>query len=134
MKSILEVHAQLEGSSMDEILTNLVSSNISEEYTLSANPMTDHDKDGSGKSGSSKERDNQKDVKSNPLSQMLQGQGGTPGSWEILTRDSNVKMSVSGVRYPQIPKVTDDTSVDKMLSESGISMMIDSKDGITFGD
>jgi len=36
--------------------------------------------------------------------------------------------------YSQIPKVKDDTSLDVMLSESGFSGVLDSKQGITFGD
>jgi hypothetical protein len=43
-------------------------------------------------------------------------------------------MSVDGTFYSQIPKIKEDTSLDKMLSESGIGGILDSKQGITFGD
>jgi len=43
-------------------------------------------------------------------------------------------MSVNGVFYSALPKVKDDMSIDKMLSESGIDGILDSKYGITFGD
>jgi hypothetical protein len=55
------------------------------------------------------------------------GEGGVPRTWNLITKDSNVKMSVDGIEYSQLPKITEDMSLDKMLSESGIAGILDSK-------
>jgi hypothetical protein len=60
--------------------------------------------------------------------------GGIPQRYNIVTRDSNTRISVNGTFYPSNPKIKDDTSIDNYLYESGISGIMDSKYGITFGD
>lgn len=128
MKAVLNIHADMQGTTPNELLTSLIQSDISTNYKLELEAVTGKaakDKDGNSKDD---------DIKSNPLMQMVQERGGVPRTWEIVTRDSNVKMSVDGTFYSQIPKVVDDTSIDKMLTESGFSGILDSKQGITFGD
>jgi len=44
-------------------------------------------------------------------------------------------MSVSGTNYSSLPKIKENMSIDKMLSESGLDGILEgSKYGITFGD
>ena len=131
MKTILETHAQLQGTSLNQMLATLVSSNISTTHDISFDAVTGKAaKDANGNSKGGMEGD----IKSNPIMQMIQQQGGVPRTWNLITRDSNTKMSVDGTFYSQIPKIKEDTSLDKMLSESGIGGILDSKQGITFGD
>lgn len=130
MLNVMHVHAKLRGASIDGIIKTLVLSKVDEKYSLKFTPRksTDNsDGDGSGDPNGDK-------LKSNPLLQMVQGQSGVPGTWELVTRNSNVKMSVEGMAYSAIPKVNEDMSIDKMLSESGFAAMLNSKQGITFGD
>lgn len=131
MKAVLGIHADLSGTTPTELLTSLVSSKMSTTYQLDIDAVTGKaakDANGNNKEGASD------DIKSNPIMQMLQQRGGVPRTWEIVTRDSNVRMSVDGSYYSQIPKVTDDMSIDAMLATSGFSGVLDSKQGITFGD
>ena len=86
-----------------------------------------------GSSSSSSSEDIEK-IKSNPIMQMIQEQGGSPRNYQLITRDSNIQLSVDGTSYSQIPKITEDTSVAKMLTTSGFQAVADSMYGITFGD
>ena len=123
-KTILEVHS---GGRGQELIANFLTSQTDyvEEQTIS--PLTGKASDKDGKDSSEK-------IKSNPLMQLIQGEGGVPRTWNLITKDSNVKISVDGIEYSQLPKITEDMSLDKMLSESGIAGILDSKQGITFGD
>lgn len=129
MRTVLELNAQRYGMTADSMLANLINSKTEYKHEEEYTPYTG--KAAKNADGSAKSEEN---VKSNPIMQMIQEQGGVPRTWEIITKDSNIKMSVNGTYYSQIPKVTDDVSIDKMLSESGISGILDSRLGITFGD
>lgn len=128
MQTILGIHADLQGISSNDMLKALIGAQASETNDLKLTAVT-------GKAAKSKTGEGTGDgIKSNPIMQMLQEQGGVPRTYELITRDSNVKMSINGTYYSQIPKVTEDMSVDKMLTTSGMQGILDSKQGITFGD
>lgn len=123
MKALLEINS---GGKAKNLIAELIGTQRSDTFKLDAvTGKAAKDANGDGKDS---------DIKSNPLMQMIQEDGGIPRTYEIVTRDSSVKMSVNGTYYSQIPKVTGDTSIDKMLSESGFSGILDSRQGITFGD
>ena len=127
MKVFLQANAELRGTmSYQDLIATLVNSRVDDKYEFKLTAAT-------GKA-SSKSNSDQESIKSNPLMQMVMGQGGVPRTLEIVTRDSKVKMSVDGMSYSGIHKIKGDTSLDKMLSESGLSEMLDNKYGITFGD
>ena len=122
-KAILEAHGGVK-----ENIAYFLSSQVDDVHHVEFDPLTGKaakDSNGNGKDS---------DIKSNPLMQMIQKEGGVPRTWELVTRGSNLKLSVNGTAYSSIPKVSEDTSIDKMLSESGFSGVLDSKQGITFGD
>ena len=121
-KAILEAH----GGVQKNIMLFL---NSQEDYTReqTISPLT-------GKASDKEEKDSSEKIKSSPLMQLIMGEGGVPRTWNLITKDSNVKMSVDGMEYPQLPKITEDMSLDRMFSESGIAGILDSKQGITFGD
>ena len=129
MRAVLEINALERGTSFSQLLQSLVGSNTGTYSSIQFDAVTGKAAKGSGDGDSSGEK-----IKSNPLMQMIQGEGGVPRTWNLITRDSNVKMSVDGIEYSQLPKITEDMSLDKMLSESGIAGILDSKQGITFGD
>ena len=122
-KTILKLHG---GPNIEATIAGYLSSGTSDYSKQSIAPLTG--------SAAKDSKDSNEKIKSNPLMQMVQGEGGIPRKWELITRDSNTRLSVDGMFYPEIPKVKDDMSIDKMLSESGISGILDSKQGITFGD
>ena len=124
-RAILDIHS---GGNTDALIGTFLSSQTNPSISQTIAPLTGKASKGDGTTDSNEK------IKSNPLMQMIQGEGGVPRTWELITRDSNVKMSVGGMYYSQIPKVKDDTSLDVMLSESGFSGVLDSKQGITFGD
>ena len=131
MKTILETHAQLQGTSLNQMLATLVSSNISTSHDISFDAVTGKAAKGKDKNGDDIDSDK---IKTNPLLAMQREIGGNPQRFELVTRDSNTKMSVNGTYYSALPKIKDDMSIDKMLSESGIAGILNSKYGITFGD
>lgn len=125
-KVIMKLHSGSEEASKNLIAQYLMSQ-TSDFYKEDVAPLTGKASDKDGKDSSEK-------IKSNPLMQLIQGEGGVPRTWNLITKDSNIKMSVDGIEYSQLPKITEDMSLDKMLSESGIAGILDSKQGITFGD
>lgn len=130
MKAVLKAHADIQGTTPDTYIAMLLGSRMKNVSELTFDAVSGKaSKDSNGNSKGSSE-----DIKSNPIMQMIQQRGGVPRTWEIVTKDSNVKMSVDGSYYSQIPKVTDDMSIDAMLTTSGFSGVLDSKQGITFGD
>jgi len=121
------MHAIEQGTSPKNYLLSMLS--VGADYTVKQEVQA--------KSGRASDKNSDTEsiekIKSNPLMQMIQGEGGIPRTWELITKDSNVRMSVDGIEYSQLPKITEDMSLDKMLSESGIGGISD-KQGITFGD
>lgn len=115
------------GGEPKKLIQDLVMSKFNTTYKYELSPVT------TGKSSSSTSKGVETEVKSNPLVQMIQGQGGTPRTLEYITRDSGVVMSVEGMEYSAIPKVYGDTSLKEMLNQSGLAAMI-GKQGVTFGD
>lgn len=73
-------------------------------------------------------------VKSNPLLQMMREEGGTPRPLTVLTKKGDEAMTSTGTWYGGIPGVTRDCSLDELLTESGLQMMVDDKRNITFGN
>ena len=127
MKSVIAAHAELGGLTENQLIWSLINSNVSSDSRIELTAVT-------GKASNKDGKDSSEKIKSNPLMQLISGEGGVPRTWNLITKDSNVKMSVDGIEYSQLPKITEDMSLDKMLSESGIAGILDSKQGITFGD
>lgn len=75
-----------------------------------------------------------KDEKSNPLMQMLQQQGGETRPITWITKDGTQSMGTQGTYYSALNNVKENMSVSAMLSESGIGGILQSIDGITFGN
>ena len=119
MKTLLALHTNGEPG---KAVAYLASSRISNTNNLKFSAVT-----GQG-------AENAEKIKSNPIMQMIQEQGGTPRNYQLITRDSNIQLSVDGTSYSQIPKITEDTSVANMLATSGFQVVTDSMYGITFGD
>lgn len=130
MRAVLGIHADLSGTTPAELLTSLVSSKMSNTYQLDIDAVTGK---AAKNSGDGSDIDSNK-INTNPLLAMQREMGGVPQRYELITRDSNTRMSVNGTFYSALPKIKQDMSVDKMLSESGIQGILDSKYGITFGD
>ena len=133
MKAVLKVNADLQGVKPNEILEMLITSGDSKTQSIKFTPVTGKAAKGN-KSGEGDDDIDSDKIKTNPLLAMQRGMGGVPQRYELVTKDSNTSMSVNGVFYSALPKVKDDMSIDKMLSESGIDGILDSKYGITFGD
>lgn len=133
MKAVLKANADLQGIPTSKIIEALVMSGDSTLDSLTFSPVTGkaakESKNGEGGDGIDSDK-----IKTNPLLAMQREMGGTPQRYEIVTKDSNTRMAVNGTFYSAIPKVKDDTSIDSMLSQSGIDGILDSKYGITFGD
>lgn len=125
MKTVLAIH----GGSVEQAITEAVVSRGSEVRHYGFDAVTGKaTKDANGDAKS------EENMKSNPLIQMLKEQGGVPRTYELITRDGKSKMSVDGTFYSTLPKIKEETSLDNMLTESGIRGITDSVYGITFGD
>lgn len=125
MKTVLAIH----GGSVEQAITEAVVSRGSEVRHYGFDAVTG--KAAKDANGDAKSEEN---MKSNPLIQMLKEQGGVPRTYELITRDGKSKMSVDGTFYSTLPKIKEETSLDNMLTESGIRGITDSVYGITFGD
>lgn len=128
MKSVIAAHAELGGLTENQLIGSLIASNVSSDSKIELTAVTGKASDkglGSGGEG---------DVSSNPLLAMQREIGGMYQNYSLVTKDSNTKLSVNGTFYSQLPKVSEDMSIDKMLSASGIGGIIQGKRGITFGN
>ena len=132
MKTILETHAQLQGTSLNQMLATLVSSNISTSHDISFDAVTGKAaKDANGNSKGGMEGD----IKSNFLDQIQRDQIGVDRKFSMITRDGNSELYSLNSKYiSQLPNVTEDMSIEKMLGESKVGSILDSRLGITFGD
>ena len=123
MQNFLLANAKLRGTDPTQLISSLISSNIGESIEFDA--VT-------GK-GSNNDDDLDK-IKSNPLLAMQRGIGGVDSRMNIITKDSNTRISVDGKQYTYLNNVKEDMSIDKMLYESEIIKGVENKRGITLGD
>lgn len=124
MSKFLNVQAQLTGQNPKQMVVELLSSNIHAQMQEGIEFDTVKDS----------ENDLDK-IKSNPLLAMQRGIGGVDSRMNIITRDSNTRMSVDGKQYAYLNNIKEDMSIDRMLYESEIIKGVDgSKRGITLGD
>lgn len=125
MKSVLSLHTNNPG----ETIANMLMSKISSVSEYKIDAVTGKSaKDANGKS-------TEGDIKSNFLVQVQKDQIGVPRKFSMITRDGNSELYSLNSKYiSQLPNVTEDMSIDKMLGESKIGTILDSGLGITFGD
>lgn len=122
-RAILDAHG-----GADKLIPLFLASQENITHNVSFQPLTGKASDkglGSGEKG---------DISSNPLLAMQREIGGMYQNYSLVTKDSNTKLSVNGTFYSQLPKISEDMSIDKMLSVSGIGGIIQGKRGITFGN
>ena len=123
-KTILAIHSGSEENSKGLILKYLTSQ-AHDSYEESISPLT----------GKASDKD-KKDTISATFNDLLQrGQVGIPREFSMITKDENTKLYSLDAKYiSQLPKVNSDMSVDRMLAESEVGKILDSRLGITFGD
>lgn len=124
-KVIMKLHSGSEEASKN-LIAQYLTSQTRDFYREDITPLT-------GKANKD-DKDSLDKVSSNPLLAMMREIGGVPTNYSLITRDSNVRMSVNGTAYPSLPKVKEDMSVNQMLNISGIDGIITNRRGITFGD
>lgn len=134
MKAVLKANADLQGIKAEDMLEAVVRAGDSTTQSITFNAVTGKAAKKEGNGGNGGDGIDSDKIKTNPLLAMQREMGGVPQRYEIVTKDSNTRMAVNGTFYSAIPKVKDDTSIDSMLSQSGIDGILDSKYGITFGD
>lgn len=114
-----------------ELIFELVNSTASDTITGRLDYKGGYDRDGT-KSSSSGTKDGS--VDSNPYISIIREQGGQENvPCVILTAGGTTGMQFYGTRYSQLPRVDRDMSIDMLLS-TGLQGIIQSRDGITFGD
>ena len=130
MKKVLNIRAELGGISASDLIVSLVSSGIDYENKskLEFDAVT-------GKAAS-KDNKNPEDKVNSTFNDLLQrGQVGIPREFSMITKNENTKLYSLDAKYiSQLPKVDSDMSVDRMLAESEVGKILDSRLGITFGD
>ena len=133
MKAVLKANADSQGVSSDKILEALIMSGDSKTQSIKFTPVTGKAaKDSNGNSSSGNLNG---DIKSNFLDQIQRDQIGTPRKFSIITRDGNSELYSLNSKYiSQLPNVGEDMSIEKMLNESKVGSILDSRLGITFGD
>ena len=122
-KTILKLHG---GPNIEATIAGYLSSGTSDYSKQSIAPLTgkasDNDKTNNG-------------INSNLLDQIQRDQIGVDRPFEIITKDGNTKLySLNSKSISQLPNVNQDMSIDRMLSESKVGTIMDSRLGVTFGD
>ena len=127
-KAILDIHS--DGNSR-ALIASFLSSQVSDTNVLEVSPLTG--KAAKDANGNSKESGG--DIKASFNDLVQRGQVGVPREFSLITRDENTKLYSLDSRYiSQLPNVDTDMSIDRMLAESEIGKILDSRLGITFGD
>lgn len=124
MKTILTIHADKQGVTPMNLIEDMIGASISNNSKLEFDAVK----------ASKDDSDSLDKITSNPLLAMQREIGGMYQNYSLVTKDSNTKLSVNGTFYSQLPKISEDMSIDKMLSVSGIGGIIQGKRGITFGN
>lgn len=137
MRKVIEVRAEYAkmtgqpGGTENEIIASLVGSGVDTSSKIELDAVTG--KAAKDANGNSKGTDG--DIKSNFLDQIQRDQIGIDREFSIVTKDGNSKLYSLNSKYiSQLPNVTEDMSLDKMLGESKIGTIMDSRLGVTFGD
>lgn len=114
-----------------ELIFELVNSTASDTITGRLDYKGGYDKDGTKRTSSSTKDGS---VDSNPYISIIREQGGQENvPCVILTAGGTTGMRFYGTRYSQLPRVNSDMSIDMLLS-TGLQGIVQSRDGITFGD
>lgn len=115
-----------------DLITKLVMSRTSNTLDYSIDYQKDINED-----GSSKTKTSSKEIKSNPLLNIVEGKGGENSSFELNTGTS-VKMSTRGVNYNPISQKDSspikETSLENLLVDSGLMGIMSQNGAVTFGD
>ena len=124
-KTILNIHSNGQAESLiASFLTSQADSVIEQTIT----PLT-------GKAAQSDKDKTNNGINSNLLDQIQRDQIGVDRPFEIITKDGNTKLySLNSKSISQLPNVSQDMSLNRMLSESKIGTIMDSRLGVTFGD
>ena len=127
-KAILDIHS---GGNNKALIASFLGSQVSDSQSFEIDPLTG--KAAKDANGNSKESNSSIKASFNDLVQ--RGQIGVPREFSLITRDENTKLYSLDSRYiSQLPNVDTDMSIDRMLAESEVGKILDSRLGITFGD
>ena len=129
-KAILQLHASEVGMDLKDLLLNRLTSNTGYTHNIEIDPLT-------GRVSKKKEGDSEdkSSIKSNFLDQVQRDQIGIDREFSLVTKDGITKLYSLNSKYiSQLPNVTEDMSLEKMLGESKIGSIMDSRLGVTFGD
>ena len=114
-----------------ELIFELVNATTSDTITGKLEYKGAYNRDGTKDSSSGTKDDS---IDSNPYISMIREQGGQENvPCVILTAGGTTGMRFYGTRYSQLPRVNSDMSIDMLLS-TGLQGIVQSRDGITFGD
>ena len=134
MKAVLKANADLQGIKAEDMLQAVIGAGDSITQSITFEAVTGKaakDSEGKSKKGSGLEGD----IKSNFLDQLQRDQIGIDREFSMVTKDGNSKLYSLNSKYiSQLPNVREDMSLDKMLGESKIGTIMDSRLGVTFGD
>ena len=126
-KVIMKMHSGSEDNSKN-LIAQYLTSQTNDFYKEDVAPLT-------GKAAQSDKDKTNNGINSNLLDQIQKDQIGVDRPFEIITKDGNTKLySLNSKSISQLPNVSQDMSLNRMLSESKIGTIMDSRLGITFGD
>ena len=121
MRTTLDIHSELQGISKEQLIQSMVASTISENSKIEFDPVKNSNKE--------------ETIKSNFLDQVQRDQIGIDREFSLITKDGNTKLYSLNSKYiSQLPNVSEDMSLEKMLGVSKIGSIMDSRLGVTFGD
>lgn len=124
-KTLLEINSNGNGK---QLILSYLNSQTNDYYKEDIAPLT-------GKAAQSDKDKTNNGINSNLLDQIQRDQIGVDRPFEIITKDGNTKLySLNSKSISQLPNVSQDMSLNRMLSESKIGTIMDSRLGITFGD
>lgn len=130
-RTLLTIHSK-NSNNPKEILSDLIYSRTSLTNEVKFDYQENLNPDGTKKS--EKEAKDIDDIKDNVLLQIQSGIGGEVVDMVWRTKYGMDSMGTKGRRYTVLPKDSGPTSLENMLRESGIGGILQSYEGITFGD
>lgn len=124
-KSLLKIKTNGQDSGAKALIGTLITLNSNE--TVGFDIDLEHSSQGVSSSTSSSSGE-----PSNPYRQIMNGEGGVDKTFYLVPGD-NVGYKVDGTYYAQVPRATEDMSLEKFLN-TGIQGLVQNVEGITFGD
>jgi hypothetical protein len=125
-KSLLKMKSNGQDSGAIQLIGSLINSKLKSKVDFDPNLV------GGVSHGSTSDKDDSE--KSNPYLQLIREEGGQNRRITIVPDGTNNGLQVNGTFYSALPNITEEMSVDALLSTGMLHITGNARNSISFGD